>query len=69
MTGDNSCIVFDDVVAGYKDFMILNNLSFKVRKGKVGGFREYLSEDDVAYVDAQIAALGAAGCDWYRKAT
>ena len=35
MTGDNSCIVFDDVVAGYKDFMILNNLSFKVRKGSI----------------------------------
>ena len=27
------CIEFDDVVAGYKDFMILNNLSFKVRRG------------------------------------
>ena len=24
------CIAFDDVVAGYKDFMILNNLSFEV---------------------------------------
>lgn len=29
------CIEFDDVVAGYKDFMILNNLSFQVRKGSV----------------------------------
>ena len=29
------CIEFDDVVAGYKDFMILNNLSFKVRKGSI----------------------------------
>ncbi|MES2910343.1 MAG: ABC transporter ATP-binding protein, partial [Pseudomonadota bacterium] len=26
---------FDDVVAGYKDFMILNNLSFKVRRGSI----------------------------------
>lgn len=43
--------------------------SFKVRKGKVGGFREYLSEDDVAYVDEQIAALGDPACDWYKKAT
>jgi hypothetical protein len=25
------CIEFHDVVAGYKDFMILNNLSFSVR--------------------------------------
>jgi branched-chain amino acid transport system ATP-binding protein len=29
------CIEFDDVVAGYKDFMILNNLSFKVRRGSI----------------------------------
>jgi len=42
--------------------------SYKVRKGKVGGFREYLSDADIAYVDAQIAALGDAGCDWYKKA-
>ncbi|MEP6772994.1 MAG: ABC transporter ATP-binding protein, partial [Polaromonas sp.] len=26
---------FDDVVAGYKDFMILNNLSFKVKHGSI----------------------------------
>ncbi len=31
----NTCIEFRDVVAGYKDFMILNNLSFKVRKGSI----------------------------------
>ncbi len=29
------CIEFDDVVAGYKDFMILNNLSFRVRRGSI----------------------------------
>ncbi|MFZ9297707.1 MAG: ABC transporter ATP-binding protein [Hylemonella sp.] len=29
------CIEFDDVVAGYKDFMILNNLSFKARRGAI----------------------------------
>ena len=34
MTSD-ICIEFDDVVAGYKDFMILNNLSFKVAKGSI----------------------------------
>ena len=34
MTND-ICIEFDDVVAGYKDFMILNNLSFKVRRGSI----------------------------------
>lgn len=30
-----ACIEFDDVVAGYKDFMILNNLSFEVPKGSI----------------------------------
>ena len=31
----DTCIEFDDVVAGYKDFMILNNLSFKVKKASI----------------------------------
>ena len=31
----DTCIEFDDVVAGYKDFMILNNLSFAVPKGSI----------------------------------
>ena len=31
----NTCIEFDDVVAGYGDFMILNNLSFKAQRGKI----------------------------------
>jgi branched-chain amino acid transport system ATP-binding protein len=29
------CIEFDDVLAGYGEFMILNNLSFKARRGKI----------------------------------
>jgi branched-chain amino acid transport system ATP-binding protein len=29
------CIEFDDVVAGYKDFMILNNLSLRAKRGKI----------------------------------
>lgn len=29
------CIEFNDVVAGYKDFMILNNLSFQVATGSI----------------------------------
>ena len=29
------CVEFDDVVAGYGDFMILNNLSLKARRGKI----------------------------------
>jgi len=31
----STCIEFDSVVAGYKDFMILNNLSFKAETGTV----------------------------------
>jgi branched-chain amino acid transport system ATP-binding protein len=32
---DDTCIEFVDVVAGYKDFMILNNLSFKAKRGTI----------------------------------
>jgi len=32
---DSTCIEFDDVVAGYGDFMILNNLSFRARRGQI----------------------------------
>lgn len=32
---DSTCIEFLDVVAGYKDFMILNKLSFKARRGTI----------------------------------
>jgi branched-chain amino acid transport system ATP-binding protein len=32
---DKTCIEFNDVVAGYKDFMILNNLSFKAKRGTI----------------------------------
>ena len=31
----DTCIEFDNVVAGYKDFMILNNLSFTIPKGSI----------------------------------
>jgi branched-chain amino acid transport system ATP-binding protein len=32
---DETAIEFDDVVAGYGEFMILNNLSLKARRGKI----------------------------------
>jgi branched-chain amino acid transport system ATP-binding protein len=32
---NDTCIEFDGVLAGYKDFMILNNLSFKAKKGTI----------------------------------
>ena len=31
----DTCIEFVDVVAGYKDFMILNNLTFKAKRGTI----------------------------------
>lgn len=31
--------------------------SFKVRKGEVGGHRDYLSDDDVAYIDACLREM------------
>lgn len=34
-TASPSCIEFVDVVAGYKDFMILNRLSFQVPRGRI----------------------------------
>ena len=34
-TDPDVAIEFDNVVAGYGDFMILNNLSFKARRGKI----------------------------------
>jgi hypothetical protein len=39
--------------------------SFKVRRGKVGGFRDYLAPDDIAYIDACEAARG---CEFTRPA-
>src|SRR5512138_2574692 len=35
MNPTDTCIEFDDVVAGYGEFMILNNLSFQARRGKI----------------------------------
>jgi branched-chain amino acid transport system ATP-binding protein len=35
MAASDSCIEFDDVVAGYGEFMILNSLSFSARRGKI----------------------------------
>jgi len=32
---NETCIEFDDVVAGYGDFMILNNLSLQAKRGKI----------------------------------
>lgn len=42
--------------------------SYKVRKGKIGGFVEYLDAEDLAYIDEQVKNLGRPGCDWYYAA-
>jgi len=39
--------------------------AFKVRKGKVGNYTEYLAPDDVAFIDAAVAARG---CEFTRPA-
>jgi hypothetical protein len=37
----------------------------KVRKGKIGGYREYLDEEDLKFIDQAISELSIDGCDWY----
>ncbi len=32
--------------------------SFKVRKGKIGGYKEYLSDEDIVFIDQTIMAQG-----------
>jgi hypothetical protein len=39
--------------------------SFKVRRGKIGGYVDYLSPDDIAYINERVKQLGIEGCDWY----
>jgi hypothetical protein len=38
--------------------------SFKVRKGKIGNYREYLSREDIEYVDAMIREHGCPYTDF-----
>lgn len=42
--------------------------SFKTRKGKVGGYREYLDDEDLTYIEAVVSAHGLPGCDWFYAA-
>jgi hypothetical protein len=37
--------------------------AFKVRQGKVGNYARYLSAEDIAYIDAAVAARG---CEFAR---
>lgn len=39
--------------------------SFKVRRGKIGGYADYLSRDDLDYVAQVVDEMALPGCDWY----
>lgn len=39
--------------------------TFKVRRGKIGGYVDYLSESDVLFIRQAVQELGEPGCDWY----
>ncbi|HEU0030821.1 MAG TPA: sulfotransferase domain-containing protein [Kofleriaceae bacterium] len=45
-----------DAAARLKPGDAADTESFKTRKGKVGGFREYLSPDEIAYLNERIAS-------------
>jgi hypothetical protein len=42
-----------------------DNDSYKVRRGKIGGFVDYFSKDDFSYIDGVILKMGLKDCDWY----
>ncbi len=39
--------------------------SRKVRRGKVGGFTDYFSNDDFEFAEKAVRELAVPGCDWY----
>lgn len=39
--------------------------SYKVRKGKIGGYRNYLSDKDIAYIERIVEEDGIQECEWY----
>jgi hypothetical protein len=39
--------------------------SSKVRKGKVGGYKDDLSSSDIIYIENAVKKYGLTGCDWY----
>jgi hypothetical protein len=42
-----------------------DNDSYKVRRGKIGGFVDYFTKEDLGYVDEVVLKMGLKGCDWY----
>ncbi len=39
--------------------------SFKTRKGKVGGYKDYLSDSDIVYIQKKIKEEAIDDCNWY----
>lgn len=39
--------------------------SFKVRRGKVGGYTDYLSEDNINKIESILKEMSIKECDWY----
>ena len=39
--------------------------SFKVRRGKIGGYTDYMGPEDLAYVQQVVEEMALPGCDWY----
>lgn len=39
--------------------------SFKVRRGKIGGYIDYLNKNDLWFIDKTINSMKLSGCDWY----
>ncbi len=42
-----------------------DNDSYKVRRGKIGGFVDYFTKEDLAYFDEIVSTMGLKECDWY----
>jgi len=39
--------------------------SYKVRRGKIGGFVDYFTKEDLNYIDEVVLKMGLKDCDWY----
>lgn len=39
--------------------------SFKTRKGKMGGFRDSMSDEDIRFVESEVRQYGDPECDWF----
>ena len=42
-----------------------DNDSYKVRRGKIGGFVDYFTKEDLNYIDETVSTMGIKECDWY----